>query len=304
MSTWSGKLARWGTRPAADLTRAGETLLAEARAAARLRGYRRDPDVAALTIEHTRERVERVLIVAMTCGLLYTTVNVQAFIAGTAASGVGWWAAWLVEPFVTTGVLALLRIEQVARREGVVPGTWVRRTRWAAFAVTYAFNTWAAWSGGDVQEIVKHSAIPVLVFFFAEALTDGRDALTGAAEKVAARIGADPDTVPVALPQPVVTLLPPPPVDEEPTKAYVEAQRRPQGQKPPKGWLKEVGIPQAYRALATEAVSAGRSLDTITLAAVDERAGTTKYATRAMITPLRERFEQENQEVPDGVLAQ
>lgn len=299
MNTFTSRLARWGTRPAADIVDAGERLITEARAASTLRGYQSDPDVAALTIERTRERVERVLLIAMTCGLLYTTVNVQSFIAGTAEKfGLAWWAAWLVEPFVTTGVLALLRIEQVARRNRVIPGPWVRWTRWTAFAVTYVFNTWEAWTGGDPQEIVKHSAIPLLVFFFAEALTDGRDALTEAATLVTGarmpeRSDAESVTEPLPLSQPVVLAAPEPSVTTGLPPAPDAPPGPVQGAKLPKGYLKTVAIPAAYRELALEALGAGRSLDTVSLADVDRRAGTSKYATGAMIAPLREQIEKE-----------
>lgn len=297
MTTFSARLARWGTREAQDVHQAADRLITEARAASKLRSYQLDPHVAALTIERTRERVERVLLIAMTCGLLYTTVNVQKFIA-TGADGLGWWAAWLVEPFVTTGVLALLRIEQVARRNHVVPGPWVRWTRWTAFGVTYVFNTWEAWGSGAPQEIVKHSAIPLLVFFFAEALTDGRDALTQAATLAAGvrdtRADTEPDTQPIPLPaQRPVEPLPAAPEPFLVRDTVVDTPADTQGPKMPKGYLKQVAIPAAYRELALEALGAGRSLDTVTLADVDRRAGTTKYATSAMIAPLREQIEKE-----------
>jgi hypothetical protein len=291
--TWTDRLARWGTKPAADVEGATARLLDEARAASKLRGYRRDPDVAALTVEHTRERVERVLLVAMTCGLLYTTVNVQAFVAGGAEKWTTTWvAAWLVEPFITAGVLSLLRIEQVAGRHQVPIGGWVRFTRWAAFAATYLFNTWEAWFGPVFvpRDIVLHSIIPVLVFFFAEALTDGRDALTRAAEVVAVRKGIEtPSQNPVDEP-------------EEPDSG-ADTDELPIGPQPgQKGYLLHVAIPAAYRELALSARTEGRSLDTITLAEVDQRAGTNKYATRAMITPIRERIEHE-WAVRDGAVA-
>lgn len=302
MKSFAGTLARWGTRPPAEVDAAAQRLLEEARAARKLRGYRLDPDVAALTIEHTRERVERVLLIAMTCGLLYTTVNVQGFVAGAAeAWTLAWMAAWLVEPFVTTGVLALLRIEQVARRNQVIPGGWVRWTRWAAFAVTYLFNTWRAWGSGNAEEIIKHSAIPILVFFFAEALTDGRDALTEAALRVAERRDAvtEPIPLPPVAPIPPVAATPRVSLDKPIGRELLDVDTA-QDIRPPKGWLKEVAIPNAYRELAAEVRARGGSLDEISLAEIDRRAGTSKYVTKAMVAPLRAQLEAE-EEVDDGV---
>jgi hypothetical protein len=321
MRGFSSALRRWGTQPATEMDEAGERLITEAKAAARLRAYAHDPDVAALTVERTRERVERVLLTAMICGLLYTTVNVQAFVAG-AASGLAWWAAWLVEPFITAGVLGLLRIEQVARRNGVVPGAWVRVTRWAAFGATYVFNTWMSWFGPSLvpSDIVKHSVIPVLVFFFAEGLTDGRDALTKAADLVSARrldqivrvpdprppvvVPIPPAPVPaprpapapepeppaVVQPPPVVVPRPKPPVNTDartPEAAQPVAQRL----KAPRGYLKEVAIPEAYRRLAEDALARGLSLDTISCRDVDRAAGTNNYVKPSMIKPIRDGIE-------------
>lgn len=295
MKGFSESLQRWGRKPAADIERAADQLITEAKAAAKLRAFSRDPDVSALTVERTRERVEQVLLIAMTCGLLYTTVNVQSFVSGGSV-GLAWWAAWLVEPFITAGVLSLLRIEQVARRNGVVPGGWVRFTRWAAFIVTYVMNTWAAWLSWVPSEIFKHSAIPVLVFFFAEALTDGRDALTKAAELVAERTRTEREPVE----DPTLPLAPTP-VEDAVTKAYVDEIFR--GQEwspevpavedpPPRGHMKRVLIPAAYRRLADQTLAQGGSLDDISGRQVDREAGTNNYCTGVMIKVLRTEYEQ------------
>jgi hypothetical protein len=271
-------LVRWGTQPAAEIDAAAERLNDEAQAASKLRGYQRNPDVAALTVEHTRERSERVLMTAMTAGLLYTTVNVHDFLAGPTASWLVWLVSWLVEPAITAGWLALMRMEQVARRNRETPDGWVRWARWAALAVTYTFNSWDSWLSHSPRQIVTHSAIPFLVFCFAEGLTSGRDALTRAAEYVARRKSdasaeqtQEPEvaTVPApeVLPAPVI-----PPAPIEPADSVVTPLRT-------KGFVKNTLLPQVLRTLRDQ----GRTPESITTTEVDTLLGTNKYVTRAMI---------------------
>lgn len=279
---FSKALARWGTQAPAEIDEAADRLLDEARAASKLRSYAHDPDVSALFIEHTRERVERVLLVAMTFGLLCTTVNVQAFVAGDAVAwSLAWCAAWLVEPFITAGVLSLLRIEQVARRNQVVPGNWVRYTRWAAFGATYLMNTWSSWFGAVFvpSQVFKHTIIPVLVFCFAEALTDGRDALT----KAATRISANRVWGPAPQPEvPEVPFVVPPNTNPNPVTKPEETDEIPDVvpiTRHPKGHLKNVRLPEVLRELQAQ----GRGRDSVTTAEVDTLLPATKYVTRAMI---------------------
>lgn len=291
MNSFSKALHRASKRSAVEIEDGAERLLNEARAAGKLRAYSRDPDVAALTIERTRENVERIILLAMVGGLAYTTVNVQQFVSA-GATGVAAVAAWLVEPAVTVGLLAFLRVEHVAVRNGVTPGPWVRWARWCALGVTYVMNTWASWVHMIPSDIFKHSAIPLLVFAFAEALTDGRVALTKAAEKVGQRIAE---------------LKPPEPVEVPEKKLVVKEQVDTTSDTGPvnvvafqKGYKREVLIPQAWRKLAEQAIAEGRSLDTISNLAVDREAGTNKYVTSAMITQIREEFEREVRDGTDG----
>jgi hypothetical protein len=295
MNSFSKVLSRASKRSAVEIEDGAERLLNEARAAGKLRAYSRDPDVAALTIERTRENVERIILLAMVGGLAYTTVNVQQFVAAE-ATGVAAVAAWLVEPAVTVGLLAFLRVEHVAVRNGVTPGPWVRWARWCALGVTYVMNTWASWVHMIPSDIFKHSAIPLLVFAFAEALTDGRVALTKAAEKVGQRVALmkPPEPVVVAEKRLVVKEQIDTTSDTGPIPNVVAFQ------KGYKGYKRDVLIPQAWRKLAEQAIAEGRSLDTISNSAVDREAGTSKYVTSTMITQIREEFEREVRDGTDG----
>lgn len=283
--------AQWGQRPAAEIDGAAERLVDEARAASKLRGYLRDANVLALNIERTRERTERGLVAAMLLMLLFTTWTVQQFVAsGTDHGSLGWWLAFGVEPGIVLVVFMLMRQDQVARREGVIPGPWLRSGRWLAFVLTYLMNTATSFGAWDWRGIFLHSALPLLAFWTAEALTNGRDALTSAADKVtqgpeANRIWPPPVPKPEPTEVPFVVspeTLPVPAVapdgddggdDTDASDIVIPLTRL------PKGHLKNVRLPEVLRELRAQ----GRVRDEITTAEVDTLLPATKYVTRAMI---------------------
>jgi hypothetical protein len=176
LTGWARRLARAGRRSADELDSAALNLVADAGAAARLRGYQRDPNVAALGVERTRDWLDRWGWILLFSGLAFTTVNVAMFVGG--------WTGWLVEPHVMRAMLVLLRGEQVANRFGEASGRWVRTTRWAALMITYVMNTGAAYAAGDLKQIFIHSVPVILVAALAEALVQQRQTLTLVAAKV------------------------------------------------------------------------------------------------------------------------
>jgi hypothetical protein len=185
LSGWAKALRKRVERPAAELDAAALALVADAQAAARLRAYQNDPNVAALTIERTRDRLDRWGWLFLFAGLAYTTVNVQAFVAGGALVWtLRWLTAWLVEPMVMGLMLVLLRGEQIANRHGEQSGRWVLVTRWASLLITYVMNTGTYWNEGNWGEAFVHSVPVVLVFLAAEALVQQRLTLTSVVEKL------------------------------------------------------------------------------------------------------------------------
>lgn len=271
VSGFSKRLAGWAKRPAAELDAAALALVADAKAAARLREYQTDPNVAALGIERTRDRLDRWGWLFLLAGLAYTTVNVQAFVAGGAPKwSLGWLVAWLVEPMVMGSMLVLLRGEQIANRHGERSGGWVRCTRWIALLITYVMNTGTSYVNGHAGEIFKHSVPVVLVFCLAEALVQQRLVLTTVVEKLGGLTAPSqrrrPDStslsdqgVPVS--DPAAETAQEPPADDE------QAQDTPDELRGART-LKERCY-EAFCALVTE----GRALDDIRPSEVDKRAG-------------------------------
>jgi hypothetical protein len=163
-------------------------LAAAAREAAHVRSLTTRPDVVALRVDRIRAQVDALLWAGIGLGLLFTTVNVQAFAAaGAAAFTSGWWVAWLLDPMVSLVLLAVLRAEQVTARYQVELGGWPRCAKWCAFAATYLMNTWYSWGldGGvpSVSGVVLHSVPPLLVLISAEAGPVLRERLTEAARR-------------------------------------------------------------------------------------------------------------------------
>lgn len=311
----SQRLSRWGKLAPAEIEASALRLRDEALAASTLRSFQRDPSVLALTIERTRERTERGLVTAMLLMLAFTTYTVQQFVVQVAAieEGTGgWWLAMGVEPGIILVVFTLMRQDQVARREGVIPGNWVRAGRWVSFAFTYIMNTALSFAAVDLGGIFLHSALPVLAFITGEAVIQGREALTQAAEKAARdnRTWApdplpEPEReIPVALPQVPPVTEPIPAVEPEPEiENEVEETADPDVipmTRHPKGHLKNVRLPQVLRDLRAQ----GKSRDEITTAEVDKLLDPNrpegKYVKRSMIESAWAAIE--NEEADDGAV--
>ena len=163
-------------------------LVAAAGEAAQVRSLTTRPDVVALRVDRIRAQVDALLWAGIGLGLLFTTVNVQAFAAaGAAAFTTAWWVAWLLDPMVSLVLLAVLRAEQVTARYEVALGAWPRGAKWCAFAATYLMNTWHSWgldgAPPSVSGIVLHSVPPLLVLLSAETGPVLRERLTEAARR-------------------------------------------------------------------------------------------------------------------------
>lgn len=198
MSGWGNTLARtvgrFRPQTAAEINAIADSLEADAAAARRLREYQRHPDVVALNIERSRDRLDRAGWALVIGGLLYTTVNVTLYVLGEPkkdANGAPLpWALWqivpagLVEPLMMGLLIIFLRGEQIAGRFGFTTGPWPRWTRWTALGFTYLMNTGASWEALSPKGIVIHSIPVILVFAAAEALAAQRLALTSVATYV------------------------------------------------------------------------------------------------------------------------
>jgi hypothetical protein len=171
-------------------------------------------DVAAVA-DRARRAVDIATWVAIGLGLAFTAVNVQTFAAaGSTAWSPAWLVAWLLDPMVSVLLLAVVRAEQVTARWQVTMPWPVTATKWAAFAATYAMNTWASWRDQLPSGVVLHSVPPVFVLLAAEVAPALRDRLTEAvrAAELASRELFIPGEVLERL-----TTTEPVPADEQPT---------------------------------------------------------------------------------------
>jgi hypothetical protein len=264
-------LQRWSKRAAPELDAAALALVADAQAAERLRTHQRDANVAALTIERTRDRLDRFGWGFLFAGLAYTTVNVQEFVAkDTPVWELRWLTAWLVEPMVMGLMLVLLRGEQIANRYGEQSGRWVRITRWAALAITYVMNTGTYWTRGDIREVFVHSVPVVLVFLAAEALVQQRLTLTTVVDQLETRI------VPSRLDSSTFVTTRPPSSAFVPDRP-APSQDGPERPTEPLPVADDLSVPRTLKERAWEAFKAiadeGKPVAEIGPAEVDRRAG-------------------------------
>lgn len=144
------------------------------------------PEDVAAAAERARRSVDVATWTAIGLGLAFTAVNVQAFAAAGAPVGSpGWSVAWLLDPMVSILLLAVVRAEQVTARWQIPMGWQVAAVKWAAFAATYAMNTWSPWRDGSPSGVVLHSVPPVFVLLAAEVAPALRDRLTEAVRAAA-----------------------------------------------------------------------------------------------------------------------
>ncbi|WP_242884083.1 hypothetical protein [Actinomadura litoris] len=163
------------------MTNKAAKLKAAADAAAQVRAYQTDPDVAALRVERVRGWVDRLIWTGMVLGLLFTMANVARFAAdGSPLGSLVWVTAWLLDPMVSLVLIGVLMGEQLINRHGLDAGRWVRTTKWVALGCTYAMNTWSAWAALDPAAILLHSVPPAMVFCAAEAVVTIRQRITEA----------------------------------------------------------------------------------------------------------------------------
>ena len=176
----------------APVTRS-QRLAAQAAEAAEVRDWQTHPDVVALRVERARTVVEWFIWTGMALGLLFTMSNVQQFTAhttGAAPGSLGWWAAWLLDPTVSTVLLGILLAERHTARWQIPMSAWTRAAKWGLLSATYVMNTWQSWAAGSAAGIVLHSVPPLVVFLGAEAVTDLQDRLTECVHKAHAHAAA------------------------------------------------------------------------------------------------------------------
>lgn len=150
--------------------------------AAELQTSRTDSAVVARRVGRIRVQVDRLMWVGIVLGVCFTMTTVQAFAAAGAGVGsLAWCAAWLVDPMVSSVLVAVLRAEQLTTRYQVRTGPWPRITKWVLLAATYVMNTWAFWAVGSASGVVLHSVPPLVVVLAAEAVTDLQYALSDCA---------------------------------------------------------------------------------------------------------------------------
>ena len=184
--------------------------------------------------ERARRTVDVATWTAIGLGLAFTAVNVQTFAAAGAPWGSpGWSVAWLLDPMVSILLLAVVRAEQVTARWQVTMPWQVSAVKWAAFAATYAMNTWSAWHDGSPSGVVLHSVPPVFVLLAAEVAPALRDRLTEAVQ-IAASTPVDGSSIatgkqareqPGQAPETVVPAVvdePPPPEESDDASPHLD----------------------------------------------------------------------------------
>jgi hypothetical protein len=316
MSGWGNTLARTVGRfrasSAEELNAIADQLEADAAAARRLREYQRHPDVVALNIERSRDRLDRAGWLLVIGGLLYTTVNVTLYVLGPPEkneAGVplpwAWWQvvpAGVVEPLMMGLLIIFLRGEQIAGRFGFTTGPWPKWTRWVALGFTYTMNTGSSWEELSPRGIFVHSIPVILVFLAAEALAHQRLVLTEVAEhasKLGSALLADSPTVPIIVqitpppaPEPKVipVVLTKPPAEPEPDPAPEPPREKkvPTGKRGRPRTADRIKLQEAYYLLrAKMPASAIRPVD------VDNEAGVVGKAKKVMASLVKE-YEQEH----------
>jgi hypothetical protein len=324
--SWGSSLQRTANRfrdrSAADIDAAAASLVADARAAATLREYQQDPSVAALSIERSRERLDRWGWLFIVLGLLFTTVNVAVFVLGPVPEkGYAWYeiaVAVVVEPMVAGLLLVLLRGEQIAGRHGLKTGRWARNTRWTALAFTYLANTWTYWAVGDVRGIFIHSVPVVLVFLAAEALAQQREVLTRVVVLVASQAptpvpAIEPVTEPVTQPLTTFHVVPPVSPDDEAHTPDPPQSPPPPSPKPPPvtplprpDGARRPGRPRSENRLRLEAAYArarasGLPHVGISPSWLDREAEVPVGTAKKCIDQIREEYEEQRTEVDTDV---
>ena len=153
------------------------------------------PEDVAAAAERARRTVDVATWTAIGLGLAFTAVNVQTFAAAGAPWGSpGWSVAWLLDPMVSILLLAVVRAEQVTARWQITMPWQISAVKWAAFAATYAMNTWSPWRDGSPSGVVLHSVPPVFVLLAAEVAPALRDRLTEAVRIAASTPSASSPT--------------------------------------------------------------------------------------------------------------
>ena len=165
-------------------------LLKAATDAADVRKALGDPNVRALRIERRRWIVSVLIWASVALGLLFTMSNVQAFAArGTSLHSLAWWFAWALDPTLTLTLVGVLVAEQTMATWRVAPPKEATQVKLGTLGLTYAMNTWTAWSQLDARLVLQHSAPVIAVFLIVKAAPKIYDAITTTVE-----VAAGPDS--------------------------------------------------------------------------------------------------------------
>ncbi|CAM3939508.1 hypothetical protein [Nocardiopsis rhodophaea] len=99
---------------------------------------------------------------------VWSTAGVHAGVAtllALASGSVGWWAAWLVEPALTTVVAMIIVVRSVLRTSGGDTDARATRIMWGALSISVVLNAAGDWPGefsaAAVGALVAHSIGPV-----------------------------------------------------------------------------------------------------------------------------------------------
>lgn len=136
--------------------------------AEKVHGLRKQPALKALQVARARFWVTAAGLTALTCGLGWSTANVQVFAAnGAPVFSPGWWLAFLVEPFLALALLTIVGAKAfLASRGARLTEPTVRRIEFLFLGLTLLMNTWPYLPGVadpfSVGALVTHSLGPIV----------------------------------------------------------------------------------------------------------------------------------------------
>ncbi|MEV0197387.1 hypothetical protein [Nonomuraea sp. NPDC050691] len=139
--------------------------------AARLHELASDPAALAYRDAKVRRTVTVMVMVAACIALLVSSIGVQASVAAAlelAKFGLGWWAAFGVEPALSLPLLAAVTVQAYSAMRGHLvdrrspEGRKLFRTEALLLGLTLLLNCWPALAGGfDALSLIVHSLGPI-----------------------------------------------------------------------------------------------------------------------------------------------
>lgn len=143
--------------------------------AARLHTLAQDPVMRAWQAARMRRLLTCTALISLTLALAWSTAGVQRFAAdGADPWSPGWLFAWLVEPFLSLGLLTIVGAKAYMGTRGQpIRSTQLTRIEWLFLALTLGMNTWPYLGVADrfsVSRLVLHLLGPIVAVAIVTAL--------------------------------------------------------------------------------------------------------------------------------------